>query len=358
MQQPCQRIFSHRVMHPQDVPPRCAGFEVVGTFNPAVIAVDDCFVFLIRVCERPAEARAGFVPLPYWDLEGNVAAIDWRKLDEIEPIDPRLVRLRANGHYRLTFLSWILVGFSRDGLTIDRFGGSLLPATRHETFGIEDPRLTKMDDRYYFTYVAVSEHGIATALASTYDFQSFTRHGIIFPPENKDVVLFPERIDGRYMALHRPNPNSQFTIPEIWISHSPDLRHWGDHRRLLGDDVRWATSKIGGGTPPLRTEQGWLSLIHGHVRPRKAGEVGQYAAAALLLDLDDPSRVIGLSPDPVMVPETDFERFGFLPDIVFPTALIQDGEEVNVFYGAADTAVGVARFAIKDLLAAARGTMN
>ena len=351
-QRTCPRILSHCVLRPADVPPRFEGFEVVGTFNPAVIEAEGGFVFLIRVCERPTETRPGLVALPRWDLERDSPAIDWTRLDEVEFLDPRLVRSRANNHLRLTFLSWILVGHSRDGLTIDRFGPAMPPATRYETFGIEDPRLTKIDDRYYFTYVAVSEHGIATALASTSDFQTFERHGIIFPPENKDVVLFPEKIDGRYVAMHRPNPNGQFTAPEIWLSQSPDLLHWGRHRQLLGQkNISWATAKIGGGTPPVRTGRGWLSLVHGNIKPDNLAPVGQYAAATLLLGLDDPSRIVGLSPGPVMVPETDFEREGYLPDIVFPTALIIRGDEAHIYYGAADAVVGVAHFALKDLLA-------
>ena len=222
----------------------------------------------------------------------------------------------------------------------------MLPTTRYETFGVEDPRLAQFDNRFYFTYVAVSWHGIVTALASTTDFQSFERHGIIFCPENMDVMLFPEKINGQYLALHRPNPNGHFSQPEIWLARSPDLLHWGGHKRLLGSEAAWATVKVGGGTPPVRTTAGWLSLYHGQIGPERdsvrPSDIGQYAAATLLLALDNPEQIVGMSSDPVMYAEIDFERSGYLPDIVFPTALLLRGDHVNVYYGAADTATGVA----------------
>jgi predicted GH43/DUF377 family glycosyl hydrolase len=228
-----------------------------------------------------------------------------------------------------------------------------LPAGRYEAFGVEDPRLTRIDDRCYFTYVAVSEYGVVTSLASTVDFKSFQRHGIIFCPDNKDVVLFPEKIDNQYVALHRPSTQGSFGIPEIWIARSLDLTHWGSHQRLLGAEVAWATAKIGGGTPPIRTNRGWLTLFHGHAKPDESGtgRVGQYAAAALLLDLEQPERVIGFSPQPVMAAEQPFERTGFLPDIVFPTGLVRHEDRLLVYYGAADTATGVAQYSLSDLLA-------
>lgn len=350
------RTLTRLLVQPQHVRQQFDGFEVIGTFNPAAIEYDGGVALLIRVVEQPLEKRAGWIALPYWDhLQGRVA-IDWRRLDEVEMVDRRIVRLKSNGHLRLTFISLLVTAFSQDGLTIDRFGSRpMLPATRYETFGVEDPRLAKFDGRYYFTYVAVSPYGIATALASTVDFESFERHGIIFCPENKDVILFPEQVRGQYVAFHRPNPNAHLAQPEIWLARSPDLLHWGRHERLMGSEASWATVKVGGGTPPLRTPAGWLSLYHGHIRPAAGsleGDVGEYAAATMLQSLDEPSHVIGMSSQPVMRAEVDFERSGYLPNIVFPTAMLRRGEHVDVYYGAADTATGVARYLLADLLAA------
>jgi predicted GH43/DUF377 family glycosyl hydrolase len=346
-----RRILTRCLMRPCDLHPQFEGFEVIGTFNPAAIEFDGGIALLVRVAERPTETREGHVALPRWDWRRGCMLIDWPRLDEVEVVDPRIVRLRSSGHLRLTFISWLSVAFSRDGLSIDRCGEvALLPATRYEAFGIEDPRLARFDDRFYFTYVAVSEHGVATALASTDDFRSFQRHGIIFCPENKDVVLFPETFDGKYLALHRPNPNARFCPPEIWIARSPDLLHWGGHERLLGTEAAWATIKVGGGTPPVRTDRGWLSLFHGHVAPERTTDVGQYAAATMLMNLTDPRRLVGVSPKPVMRAEADFERSGFSPNVVFPTGLVSHGDELDLYYGAADTSTGVTRYSLDELL--------
>jgi predicted GH43/DUF377 family glycosyl hydrolase len=358
---PPKRILTRLLVNPGDIRPQFDGFEVIGAFNPAAIEYNDGVALLIRVVERPTETRDGFIALPYYDYERGQIAIEWRSLDEVELVDPRIVRLKPSGHIRLTFISWLLAAFSQDGLQIDRFGSRpMLPATRYEAFGVEDPRLAKFGDRFYFTYVAVSQHGIVTALASTIDFESFERHGIIFCPENKDVILFPEKINGQYVAFHRPNPNARFAQPEIWLARSPDLLHWGAHERLLGSEASWATVKVGGGTPPIRTPRGWLSLYHGHIAPTSStcgpdlnqDDIGEYAAATLLQSLDNPSHIIGMSPRPIMRAEADFERSGYLRNIVFPTALLHRGEHVDVYYGAADTATGVARYALEDLLSA------
>lgn len=350
-----RRVFTSEVVKPADVRPRFEGFEVIGTFNPAAIEFNEGVALLIRVVERPAETRDGSIALPYWDHDQGNVAIEWQRRADVEVLDPRIVRLKSNGNIRLTFISWLLVAFSRDGLTIDRFGeNSFMPLATYETFGVEDPRLTRFEDRFYFTYVAVSRHGIATALASTADFETFERHGIIFPPENKDVVIFPEQIDGNFWALHRPNPNAHLSQPEIWIACSPDLLHWGGHEPLIGNSAAWANVKVGAGTPPIRTREGWLSLYHGHIGPQpeahESAGIGEYAAAALLQKLDDPRKIVGMSCKPVMRAEASFERQGYLPNIVFPTALLGRGDWVDVYYGAADTVTGVTRYCLNDLL--------
>ena len=165
-----------------------------------------------------------------------------------------------------------------------------------EEFGVEDPRITALDGRYYFTYVAVSRHGAATALASTTDFRDFERHGIIFCPENKDVVLFPEKVEGEFVALHRPNAATPFCRPEMWVARSPDLVRWGRHECLHGGDAEWETGRVGAGTPPVRVEGGWLEIYHGNRQPTRPGEVGRYSTGLLLLDHDNPARILAAPP--------------------------------------------------------------
>lgn len=348
-----RRLFNRCLLRPGDVQPSHEHLEVVGTFNPGAIAVGDEVVLLVRVAERPCEKRAGFTGLPRRDADARVV-VDWVPDEELEPVDPRIVRRKRDGLVRLTFTSHIRVFRSTDGRSISSEDAHFIPDGEYEEFGVEDPRITRIGNTFYITYVAVSRHGAATALASTKDFRTFDRHGIIFCPENKDVVLFPEQIGGDYVALHRPNAATPFTKPEMWLARSTDLIHWGRQEHFHGGTSTWEMGRIGAGTPPVKTPQGWLEIYHGtREAPGEAG-VGVYSAGALLLDLDDPQRVIGRSPEPILVPETEFERNGFVPNVVFPTGIVERGDTYLVYYGAADTATAVVELSRRDLVASVR----
>ena len=203
--------------------------------------------------------------------------IDWVPDAELEPVDPRVVRRKADGLVRLTFTSHLRVVRCGDGRAVQEVTGvTFRPQEEVEEFGVEDPRITPLDGRFYFTYVAVSRHGPATALACTTDFRTFERHGVIFCPENKDVVLFPERIGGTYAALHRPVCGTPFTRPEMWVARSPDLIHWGTHAPLGVSGGEWQSGRVGAGPPPVRVPGGWLAIYHGNRHPTRPGEVGTY----------------------------------------------------------------------------------
>src|SRR5690606_8718483 len=142
--------------------------------------------------------------------------------------------------------------------------------------------------------------------------------------------------------------------PEMWLARSPDLIHWGGHERFLGADVPWAAGRVGGGAPPLRTEHGWLTLYHGNNKAAGWRGVGHYFGAALLLDLDNPMRIIAHTPEPIMTPSTPFETAGFVPHVVFPTGVADRGETLLVYYGAADTSCAVVELHHDDLFTALR----
>ncbi|HEY2785463.1 MAG TPA: glycoside hydrolase family 130 protein [Fimbriiglobus sp.] len=326
--------------------------EVVGAFNPAAVKVKSDVVLLVRVAERPREKRTGYSGLPRWDPTDGLM-IDWVRDSELDMIDPRVVRRKSDGILRLTFISHLRVVRCDDGRTVREVTDvSFRPQTECEEFGVEDPRITWLEDRYYFTYVAVSRHGPATALASTADFRTFDRHGIIFCPENKDVVLFPEKIGGSYVALHRPVCGSPFARPEMWVAGSLDLIHWGNHTPLKLAAGEWQSGRVGAGPPPIRVPEGWLVIYHGNRHTTHPGDVGEYAAGAVLLDANDPTRILKQTPEPFLRPETEFEQTGFVPGVVFPTGMVEVGEELLVYYGAADAATAVAGFELRELLGA------
>ncbi|MCS7467034.1 glycoside hydrolase family 130 protein [Stieleria sp. ICT_E10.1] len=328
---------------------------MIGVFNPGVVRIGNDVVMLVRVAERPNEKRSGWSGLPRWDPSGD-CVIDWVGEADFVPIDPRVVQTKSDGRLRLTSVSHLRVFRRRDGSSAGWVPGpALLPELAIEEFGMEDARITKIDQTYWITYVSVSRQGAATALASSEDMLTFKRHGLIFCPENKDVVLFPGQVDGQYLALHRPNPNSHFSPPQIWIARSPDLLHWGEHQSLYGGEQSWEGDRVGGGTPPMLIDEGWLHLYHGSRRTQRDGRVGEYSVGALLLDRDDPSRVLARSGQPMMAPMAEYERNGFVPNVVFPTAMIpasldHSDDRISVYYGAADTAIGVVDFSKQDIL--------
>jgi predicted GH43/DUF377 family glycosyl hydrolase len=344
------RSSKRLLLRPDDFAPSQDDFEVIGSFNPGVIEVGGRVVALVRIAERPRETRPGFIALPR-STDGSKLAVDWVRRDEIEFVDPRVVQFLETGCVRLTFVSHLrVVTLAEGGAAKAAEGPAFRPQEPWEEFGVEDPRITALDDRFYFTYVAVSRHGAATALASTDDFREFTRHGIIFPPENKDVVLFPERVGKHYIAMHRPNGRTPFTQPEMWIARSTDLTAWGDHAPVFAEKCDWESGRVGAGAPPIRTDRGWLEVYHANRRPTVPGEVGQYVAAALLLDLNDPRKVIARSVEPLFAPTEPFEREGFVADVVFPTGIGVRDDSLLVYYGASDTYTGVAELSLSDTL--------
>jgi beta-1,2-mannobiose phosphorylase / 1,2-beta-oligomannan phosphorylase len=331
-----------RVLTPADVPASSAEFRVLGAFNPAAVRVGESVVLIVRVAEQPQEERAGYLPLPRYEPTGR-QVIDWLRADAVEKIDRRVVRVRETGAARLTSASYLrIVSISFDHV-VQHLGPAILPQGECEEYGIEDPRITRLDDRYFVTYVSVSRHGASTSLVSTADFQSFERHGVIFPPENKDVVLLPERVGGQYVALHRPVGNMPFTQPEMWIARSPDLFHWGDHAPLYSGQAVWETGRVGAGAPPVRTPRGWLEIYHGNRRPTGPGDIGAYCGGAMLLDAADPGHVAQIAAQPLLAPSEPYETDGFVPNVVFPGGFVEVGERIHVYYGAADESTAVAQ---------------
>ena len=344
------RLFSSCLLSPGQLAPSQQDMRVVGAFNPGAVSTEQGVVLLIRVAEAPRQNRPGFVGLPRWDLESGTIIIDWLAEQELIVEDSRVVKIRETGLLRLTSTSHLRVFRSADGRQVAPTEQQILrPSLGCETYGIEDARITPIDGRFFITYVAVSPHGAATALASTMDFSYFQLHGPIFCPENKDVVLFPERINGQYYALHRPTTAHDFSRLEIWLASSPDLLHWGKHQALLGSSTGWDCGRIGAGTPPIRTREGWLVIYHGNDKSEGESGIGTYGAGKLMLDLDQPSKILSAG-EQILKPEMEYECLGFVPNVVFPTGIIQQENSLLIYAGAADTSTCIVELGLDDLL--------
>lgn len=228
---------------------------------------------------------------------------------------------------------------------------------------IYDPRLTVIEGRIHLCFAVDTAHGICGGVAVTEDCRRFEWLGVT-APDSRNLVLFPRRIGGNYVRLERPFPVYMRADPEafpIWCAESPDLVHWGRHRPVLGpDEVPFANSKIGPAAPPIETARGWLVSFHAvfkdptrRLRGWEAkGWYKTYHAGLMLLDRDEPSRVIGLMREPLLAPEAAYELDGFRGSAIFPCGMIlEDSGEVKLYYGAADTTVALATAHVDDLLA-------
>ncbi len=248
------------------------------------------------------------------------------------------------------------IGLARsdDGIRWKVFERPVFDLKSDEISRAYDPRITCLDGRYYICFAADTRHGVCGGICVTDDFLSYEILSMS-APDNRNMVLFPEKIGGNYVRLERPMPvysregDEQF---DIWLSESPDLRYWGKTRLVLGcEHVPYCNSKIGPGAPPLKTDKGWLTIFHAVDKDPSRGKNGwedswkkRYVIGIMLLDLNDPSRVIGMSKLPLMVPQTERElHVGFRTNALFPCGMIRTGEGmIRIYYSASDTVVCMA----------------
>jgi predicted GH43/DUF377 family glycosyl hydrolase len=220
-----------------------------------------------------------------------------------------------------------------------------------EKYGVEDPRIVKLDmeNTYAMVYTSYSVNGPLVSLATTEDFETFRRYGVVMPPDDKDASLFPRKFGGRWLLIHRPSPENPYLGSHIWISYSPDLKHWGDSTVLLPArrGSWWDAYKVGLGPQPIETHDGWLIIYHG-VKTTASGSL--YRIGLALLDIDDPSKVIKRCDEWIFGPHEKYERMGDVSYVTFPCGLITKGDELYMYYGAADTTVAVAVASIKEIL--------
>ncbi len=344
-----KRCPRNPIVAPEHVRASRPEWQVDGTFNAGVVHHGGQTILLVRIAESVAGVPPGEVRVPVLTEADGAWRCTTRTFRTDDPdwdfSDPRMVRSRADPRdVFLTSLSHLRLARSDDGVdfVVDD-APFLFPADRSERFGCEDARITVIEGRCYINYTAVSDLGIATALAVTDDFVNVERLGIIHAPDNRDVCLFPRRIDGHYWCLHRPAP-LHLGSPEIWIARSPDLLHWGAHRHLAGRTrAAWESSKIGGGAQMIETDRGWLQIYHGVDADQR------YSLGALLLDRNDPRIVRARLERPLAEPEEAYERTGFFDNVVFSCGALVVGDELHVYYGGADRVMALGTVALADL---------
>lgn len=222
-------------------------------------------------------------------------------------------------------------------------------SNREEKWGLEDPRIIWLEDQKQFaiTYTSFSESGPVVSLAITKNFRTFARLGALLPPEDKDACLFPRRFRGRFALIHRPIVRGE---AHIWLSFSPDLKHWGDHRLLIRSrHAYWDCHRVGLACQPIETKEGWLLFYHG-VRITTSGAI--YRMGLALVDLEEPWRVLRRSDEWIFGPRAIYERIGDVGGVVFPTGatVTKETDQLNLYYGAADCTVGVATASLSEII--------
>lgn len=338
------RFTQNPLLKPENLKPSMPGMKIECLLNPGVFRFREETCLLLRVAERP-EQIPGKISFPVYNKDNTIEIVTF---DEDNPLldvsDPRVIQY--NGEYYLTTLSHLRLVSSKDGIlfhepeeTLAIFGEGT-----QESFGIEDCRVATMEDGYHLTYTKVSPDAVGVGYMFTKDWKNFVRRGMIFPPHNKDCALFEEKINGKYYCLHRPS-SPELGGNYIWIAESHDLMHWGNHKLVAKTRPgKWDSARVGAGAAPVKTEEGWLEIYHGATFEHR------YCLGALLLDLNDPSKVIARSNEPVMEPVMEYEKTGFFGNVVFTNGHLIDGDNIIVYYGASDEVICGATLSIKKIL--------
>jgi predicted GH43/DUF377 family glycosyl hydrolase len=341
-----RRFPQNPLLLPKDVKPSRDGWQVISLLNPGAFTFEGKTWLLLRVAESTLQ-KEGAVFVPVTNATGNTELIEVPLNDpDLVATDARVVKYKGLDY--LTTISHLRLLNSDDGVTFTEAENikSLFGESYLEQYGIEDCRVSKIEDTYYLTYTAVSENGVGVGLRTTKDWQHFDHCGMILPPHNKDCAIFEEQINNRFYALHRPS-STEIGGNFIWLAESVDSKHWGNHQCLIKTRPgKWDSARVGAGAAPIKTDMGWLEIYHG------ANEQHQYCLGAFLMELENPAKVIGRTDEPIMAPTEKYELSGFFGYVVFTNGHVVNGDEITVYYGAADEFVCGAKFCISEILAA------
>jgi beta-1,2-mannobiose phosphorylase / 1,2-beta-oligomannan phosphorylase len=339
-----RRFKENPILRPAALKPSIEGMQIVCLLNPGVFRFEEKIWLLCRVAERPKQDENS-IKVPVFNESGQIEILRFGKSDpDLDSTDPRVIAYKGKNY--LTTLSHLRLINSNDGIHFQEdpsypmiTGEGVL-----EAFGIEDCRVAQMQDGYHLTYTKVSEIAVGVGYMFTNDWKRFERHGMIFPPHNKDCAIFERAINGKYFALHRPS-SPELGGNYIWIAESPDLLHWGNHKCIaVTRPGMWDSARVGAGAAPVETDQGWLEIYHGATKEHR------YCLGALLLDKNDPSKVLARSKEPIMEPNMDYEKTGFFGNVVFTNGHIVDGDTITMYYGASDEVICGAELSINEIL--------
>jgi len=340
-----KRFSENPILTKADIRPSRPDWVVECVLNPGVFRFEGKIWLLLRIAERPVQ-RDGMVSFPVMNGDGKFHIMEFSMKDALLDLsDSRMVGY--NGATYLSTISHLRLVCSEDGVHFyepDDFPTQIFGQGMLETFGIEDCRVSLIGDVYHLTYTQVSESGVGVGLMRTRDWQHFDRAGMILPPHNKDCALFDEPVGGAYYCLHRPSGlglGGNF----IWIASSPDLIHWGRHHCILHTRENWWDSaRVGAGASPIKTEEGWLEIYHG------ADHQHRYCLGAVLLDLQDPTKVLARTKEPLLEPAYDYEKSGFFGNVIFTNGHIVNGDEITMYYGASDEVICGATLSVAEVL--------
>ena len=388
------------LVRPRDLKPLSELTEIIGTTNPAAARLPNSNIVLyVRVIEKLKNFEDGnFLYSPRFEGEDRPKLVldKFSKKEIVSKSDMSF--FFKDGTKRLIYISYLKrVVLDKAGFNVKFIEkGISFPCLSWDgELGIEDARIVKIGKLYVMTYVSLSkEANISTSIAISNDCKKWFRRGIIFEEQNKDVVIFPELFDGRYVALNRPEGGFEFSSPHIWISSSKDLESWGSSRPfVLSERGKWDSEtsrfasrssnldgaqelkhsswevldRIGAGPPPLRTEKGWLFLYHG-VKMKKIREIfpfniikkilgietrrESYSVGAVLLELKNPGKIIAKAESPIISPRLGTEKKNIVKkEVVFPTGLVWDvnGEDLLIFSGGGDEVVSVKKVGVGEI---------
>ena len=351
------KIKKKLLLEPKDLKPSFKNWTIDGVLNPAAVRLPNKkIMLLVRVAEVQGDNHRKGITCPVIISEKE-QKVHYQEISDGKILERNkdmiflkdgTCRLSTISHFRKVILD-------ESGLNVEHIDEkpTFMGKPGESEYGVEDPRITVTEKGYYMTYVGISLHeGVSTYLAFSKDLKKWKRLGLIFREQNKDAVIFPEKINNKYIALNRPESLFDFSKPGIWISFSRNLIYWGRDRHLIRPRKNsWESERVGSGPAPIKTKKGWLLIYHG-VKKEKEGNT--YSAGAALLDLKNPEKIIARSPvdKPLFKPTEKYEKSGFINNVVFPTGAVMDlnKKDLLIYSGGADRVVGVRKISLESII--------